>query len=81
VQVSEILVEIDKEIARLQQVRALLAGETPKVRRGRKKKVAASAAAPAKKATKRRLSPEGRKSIADAMRRRWAERKKQQAGK
>lgn len=79
-QVSEILVEIDKEIARLQQVRALLAGETPKVRRGRKKKVV-SAPAPAKKATKRRLSPEGRKSIAEAMRRRWAERKKQQAGK
>ena len=75
-QVSEILVEIDKEIARLQQVRALLAGETPKVRRGRKK-VAVSA----KKATKRRLSPEGRKSIAEAMKRRWAERKKQQAGK
>jgi hypothetical protein len=79
VQVSEILVEIDKEIARLQQVRALLAGETPKARRGRKKKVVASA--PAKKATKRRLSPEGRKSIADAMKRRWAERKKQQAAK
>jgi len=81
VQVSEILVEIDKEIARLQQVRALLAGEVPKVRRGRKKKATVSAPAPAKKATKRRLSPEGRKSIADAMRRRWAERKKQQAGK
>ena len=81
VQVSEILVEIDKEIARLQQVRALLAGETPKTRRGRKKKSESSASAPAKKATKRRLSPEGRKSIADAMKRRWAERKKQQAAK
>lgn len=31
-------------------------------------------AAPAK--TKRKLSPEGRKAIADAMKRRWAERKK-----
>ena len=35
-------------------------------------------AAPAKK-TKRKLSPEGRKRIADAMKRRWAERRKQAA--
>ena len=79
-QVSEILLEIDKEIARLQQVRSLLAGETPKARRGPKKSTA-SAPAPAKKATKRKLSPEGRKRIAEAMKRRWAERKKQQAPK
>ena len=78
-QVSEILLEIDKEIARLQQVRALLAGETPAPRRGRKKK--ATASAPAKKAGKRKLSPEGRKRIAEAMKRRWAERKKLQAAK
>jgi hypothetical protein len=80
VQVSEILLEIDKEIARLQQVRSLLAGETPKTRRGRKKSTA-SDPAPAKKAAKRKLSPEGRKRIAEAMKRRWAERKKQQATK
>lgn len=79
-QVSEILLEIDKEIARLQQVRSLLAGETPKTRRGRQKS-AASTPAPAKKAAKRKLSPEGRKRIAEAMKRRWAERKKQQAPK
>ena len=30
----------------------------------------------AAKSTKRRLSPEGRKRIADAMKRRWAERRK-----
>jgi hypothetical protein len=41
--------------------------------------VAIKAAAPAKaakSATKRKLSPEGRKRIADAMKRRWAERRK-----
>ena len=86
-QVSEILQEIDKEISRLQQVRALLAGDTaggtPKLRRGRKKKAVASSPVAAKTAgkTKRKLSPEGRKRIADAMKRRWAERKKQQAVK
>lgn len=31
----------------------------------------------AAKTTKRKLSPEGRKAIADAMKRRWAERRKQ----
>lgn len=58
-------------------------------RRGRPKgsKNAIKAATPAKapKAakqvkTKRKLSPEGRKRIADAMKRRWAERRKE-AGK
>jgi hypothetical protein len=82
VQVTEILQEIDKEIARLQQVRALLAGEAPKARRGRKKKATVIPSIPAKTAGgKRKLSPEGRKRIADAMKRRWAERKKQQVAK
>jgi hypothetical protein len=39
---------------------------------------AAKAAKPAK-ATKRKLSPEGRKRIAEAMKRRWAERRKEAA--
>jgi len=76
--------EIDSEISRLQQARALLSGESatrrgpgrPKAAAGHK---AVSASKPAKR--KRRLSPEGRKRIADAMRRRWAERKKQQGSK
>lgn len=77
--------EIDSEISRLQQARALLIGEPAKRGPGRPKaasgrKVAAPAASkPAKR--KRRLSPEGRKRIADAMRKRWAERKKQQGSK
>jgi hypothetical protein len=37
------------------------------------------AAKAAKKAAKRKLSPEGRKRIADAMKKRWAERRKQAA--
>jgi hypothetical protein len=42
---------------------------------------AAKTAAPAKaaKSSKRKLSPEGRKAIADAMKRRWAERRKETA--
>jgi hypothetical protein len=77
--------EIDSEISRLQQARALLIGEPIKRRPGRPKaaaghKTAGTAASrPAKR--RRRLSPEGRKRIADAMRKRWAERKKQQGSK
>jgi len=74
--------EIDSEISRLQQARALLIGEPAKRGPGRPKAVAvhrAAASKPAKR--KRRLSPEGRKRIADAMRKRWAERKKQQGSK
>ena len=71
--VSEIIVQIDHEIAQLQQARALLAGKsasTPK-----RAAAAPSATKPVKK-KKRNLTPEGRKRIAEAVRRRWAEQKK-----
>ena len=72
--VLEILDQIDREIAQLQQARALLAGKpasTPK--RGA---AVSSASKPAKRKKKRNLTPEGRKRIAEAVRRRWAEQKK-----
>ncbi|ADW69417.1 hypothetical protein [Granulicella tundricola] len=82
---NQVLEHIDAEIARLQQARALLT-DTPaaalKSGRGRpkgsKNAVAAAAPTPAIKG-KRKLSPEGRKAIADAMKKRWAERRKQTA--
>jgi hypothetical protein len=71
--VSEILAQIDHEIAQLQQARAVLAGgsaATPK------KAAAAPAAKKPGKKKKRNLTPEGRKRIAEADKRRWAEQKK-----
>ncbi|MEO8736227.1 MAG: hypothetical protein ABI380_06770 [Edaphobacter sp.] len=84
-EVSRIIAEIDAQISKLQQARALLAGTTqqsapksPGRPKGRKK--TASQAAPAATAPrKRKLSAEGRKRIADAMKKRWAERRKQNA--
>lgn len=85
---SEILASVDREITLLQQARALLAGTAAPVAKkkvGRPKKivaapkkaaaVAAIAAKPAKKKKKRNLSPEGRKRIAEAVKRRWAAQK------
>jgi hypothetical protein len=87
--VSEILATIDHEIAQLQQARALLSGgvaPTAKKKAGRPKKVVVAApkkavaavvpaaTKPAKK-KKRNLSPEGRKRIAEAVKRRWAAQK------
>jgi hypothetical protein len=79
---SEILASIDSEIAQLQRARALLVGAAAlpaKKRPGRPRKVVAAvapaAAKPAKK-KKRNLSPEGRKRIAEAVKRRWAAQKK-----
>lgn len=79
-EVRRILDEIDSQISKLQQARALLAGTTAPAGRGRPKgsKNTASAA-PATTPRKRKLSPEGRKRIADAMKKRWAERRKQNA--
>lgn len=80
-QLTKILAEIDLEISRLEQARTLLAGETaPAVRKTRKVKSAAGADAPVKRKKKRNLSPEGRKRIAEAVRRRW-ELQKKAAGK
>lgn len=79
--VSEILAQIDKEIAQLQQVRSLLGGNAAKA----PKKAAAAPAAqkPVKKRKKkkRNLTPEGRKRIAEAVKRRWAEQKKAASSK
>lgn len=77
--VSDILASIDRDIAQLQQARAVLTGETsPAARKapGRPRKAAAIPAAKPGKAKKRNLSPEGRKRIAEAVKRRWAAQKK-----
>jgi hypothetical protein len=84
---SEILAIIDRDIAQLQQARALLDGSAaPAAKKalGRPKKgaaaskkttvVAPSASKPAKK-KKRNISPEGRKRIAEAVKKRWAAQK------
>jgi hypothetical protein len=70
--VSEILMQIDREIAQLRHARALLAGKAAPA--AKKAKAAPAARKPGRK--KRNLSPEGRKRIADAVKRRWAEQKK-----
>lgn len=66
-----IIAEIDAEIARLQQARALLSGGAVKGKPGRPK---GSTNKPTRR--KRVLSADARKRIADAQRRRWAERRK-----
>jgi hypothetical protein len=84
VEVSRIIAEIDAQISKLQQARTLLAGTSqsapkgPGRPKGQKAVVKATQVAPKTTATrKRKLSPEGRKRIADAMKKRWAERRKQ----
>ena len=66
---SEIVSQIDREIALLQQARGLLAGAPTSKK---------AAAVVTKKAArkKRVLTPEGRRRIAEAVKRRWAEQKK-----
>jgi hypothetical protein len=64
--------QIDREIAQLQHARVLLAGKAAPA--ARKARAAPVARKPAKK--KRNLSPEGRKRIADAVKKRWAEQRK-----
>lgn len=83
--VRKIVAEIDAKIASLQQARSVLldldeSALVTKPRRGRPKgSTNASKAAGGTKPTKRKrnLSPEGRKRIAEAMKRRWAERRKE----
>ncbi len=80
--VSKLLAEIDAEITRLQQGRAAIAalgGDSPVKRKRGRPKGSVNSPKPAKK--KRNLSPEGRKRIAEAMKKRWAEQRKTEAKK
>lgn len=65
---QSIIAAIDKEIARLRDVRKVLArnGKIAEPKRGSKTAVVAQ------KASKRKLSPEARERIAAAQRKRWA---------
>jgi hypothetical protein len=87
--VGRILSDIDAEISKLQAVRATLSGLSgtlsvisPARRRGRPKgSKNAVTVKPTAKKSKRNLSPEARKRIADAQKRRWAEIRKDQGKK
>ena len=72
--IDNILAQIDAEIARLTHVRSLLTnlGTVAATAPSGKAKKAAAKAKPRKK---RVLSPEARKRIADAQRKRWAAQK------
>ena len=82
---TEVIAQIDAEITKLQQARALLSGTEAIVKkpgRGRPKgsknaTATTSAATSTPVKSKRKLTPEGRKAIAEAMKRRWAEKRKQ----
>jgi hypothetical protein len=66
---EEIVAAIDEEINRLEKVRSLLQGS------GGSKLLVSGALSGIRK--KRHLSPDARKRIADAQKRRWAKQKKQ----
>lgn len=77
--VGRIVSEIDAEIARLQQARAALTAigtsGAVAVRRGPGRPKGSGKKTATKTTRKRNLTPEGRKRIAEAMKRRWAERR------
>ena len=75
--VSEIVAQIDQEIALLRQARAMLSGGIG----AKPKKAAAAAKKHVAVKKKRNISPEGRQRIAEAVKRRWAEQKKAASAK
>jgi hypothetical protein len=78
--ISDIVEQIDREIAQLHQVRALLVGKASSTTR-KAAAVASEVKLVKKRKKKRNLTPEGRKRIAEAVKRRWAEQKKAAAQK
>lgn len=78
-EVSRIIAEIDAQIAKLRQARELLAGTIATTAQGTSRPKSSRSAKSGNGSGKRRLTPEGRKRIADAMKRRWAERRKMAA--
>jgi len=75
-QLSQIIEAIDKEITRLQEVRNLLTHQSSKSPARKPRTPEKSSKSEAPKATKtRNLTPEGRKRIAEAVKRRWERQK------
>ena len=75
--IAEIIASVDREIALLEQARSLLIGSsTGKRPVGRPRKSALIALKPKADKKKRNLTPEGRKRIAEAVKRRWEKQKK-----
>jgi hypothetical protein len=68
---SKIIQQIDSQISKLQEAKALLAGAVTKSGPGRPKK-SASAVAPKAKSAKRVLSAEAKEKMAAAQKKRWA---------
>ncbi|SEG63573.1 hypothetical protein SAMN05421819_3989 [Bryocella elongata] len=82
--VKNLLAEIDAEIARLQSARAALAvlsGSATAPKRGRPKGSKNVVSSVVGERKPRKMSAEGRKRIAEAQKRRWAEAKKAADGK
>ncbi len=74
---AKILSEIDQEIARLEQAKALLTGgATAKRRVGRPAATASTTPKSPAGKKKRNISPEGRKRIAEAVKKRWERQRK-----
>ena len=73
--VAEILQHIDQEIAQLQKARALLSTSIDRTVKTSGKTAAGKAP------KKRRLTPEGRKRIAEAVKRRWERQKRAASSK
>lgn len=83
-ELKDILNQIDSEIARLQQARAILAApaSASSSRAGRRGRRVPAPDAPANPSPKRRkLSPEARARISAAVKRRWAAQKEGKKGK
>ena len=72
---DEMIAALDQEIARLEEVRRVLRGSRD-VTAGLSAVRNGSGAG-----AKRRISPEGRRRIIEAQRRRWAKQKKENSGK
>ncbi|MGO9339397.1 MAG: hypothetical protein ACLPY1_18015 [Terracidiphilus sp.] len=73
--IESIVALIDEEIAKLTQIRTLLATTTGSATYKIAERKAKKAPAAAKAKKRRVLSPEARKRIADAQRKRWAAQK------
>ena len=78
-EVKQIVAELDQEIARLKEAKALLAGGSAARKRGRPR--GSTNSSHAKRGGKRKLTPEGRKRISEALKRRWAAQRKAKAAK
>jgi len=78
-EIQKIVSELEREKERIGRAIAALVGSASSILTTRKRRVARKTAAPAERKRRGGITPAGRRRLSEAMKKRWAERKRKKS--